>query len=280
MIQNGAKRTRVDKRDYSYHRTFSGIPTDLTLADFNLDAGLTMPDQNAEGLPFGCTGETQTDCLTDLTKKVYKAKFTYDKTCLMENHGTNEGCEIRNSMKSLRVFGAQEMTETTDLEATKHKGGQTFSVDKKKGYDYFDSFRLALRNEQKSISVGSPWPIEWARPQKGVLTALFVYDGHPDHYSWHNWKVCGETTILEDGVFRPVLIGKSWQGKNYGEGGFHSIGREAFNKAFDIYGTIGLIQAKSAPGDIQTIQLDIRQTILDLINRMLSIIGYQLANHA
>lgn len=290
MIRHGANRSRADKKDYSYFRThgwkFGGLPTTLPDLEYSYLDGRPIPDQNQAdtrfspaliALPLGCTGEAQTFLKGLQDNALYNPKFTYDKTCLIENHGPEEGCDIRNSSKSLRVFGAQRVDETTNEQAVQHKSGQTFSVDKAPGRDWFDSQRIALRNEKQGISVGTIWFSEWENPDPtGLLSPTFVYDGNADEYSWHNYAFTGEKVINGE----PTLEVVSWQGENYAVKGIAYMNRATFNRAFDIYGTIALITAKALPGDVRTIQLDLYQTILDLINRVLILIGQEIPIHA
>jgi len=253
--------------------------------EYNFDAGLTMPNQMADGRPYGCTGYTQTDCKTDQDKTLYNAGYTYEKTSYMEGHPADQGCDIRTSVKSLRVYGALPTTSKgdtsyLDIEAAKHKSGQSFNVDKAQGRDWFDSFRIALRRQKEqgtndSISVGTIWAFGWSAD--GVIdTKDFIYSGRPFDYLWHNYKVCGEKTINGE----PMLIIKAWLGKEVGDHGWLYIGRENWNKIFDIYGTIGLITAEAGPNDIYTIKLDMLQTVLVYLNRMLGLIGTKVRMNA
>ncbi len=286
MIRHGAKRTILDRRDYAYHKTFPHFGAawgpELSLMEYTLDARKTMPDQNADGLPYGCTGYAQTDAKCDQEGVIYDPRYTYFKTCFMEGHEATTGCDIRTSAKSLRVYGALPYDpafsnlpmDQKDAEARKHKSGQTFFIDKAPGRDWFDSFRIALRaqyfNSNTPISTGTIWFPEWQSPEiTGQLTDQFVYNNLPDEYEWHDYIIAGEHTI--DG--KPTMRVKSWQGPNYGDHGWVYVGRAAFNRAFDIYGTTGLTVAKASPEDVRTIDLDILQTVLDYLRRILDIIG-------
>ena len=284
----------LDRRDYSYHRTFprlgAAAPAELPPMTYNHDAGLTMPDQMADGYPNGCTGYTQTDCKTDETRAIYSAPFTYKKTCFMDGQSDTEPCDIRTSCKSLRVYGALHKNKplhiedkyyeslTEEQKAALNKSGKSFVVEKLPGRDWFDTMRITLRSSNKnSISIGTIWFPEWGSwLTGGELTAAVYYSGDPYAYGWHNYKLCGEETLNG----KPVLLLKSWQGKRVGVDGWLKIGREAFNKAFDMYGTLAIIQAEADPNDIKLIKLDILQTVLVFLNRILLIIGRQIPVHA
>lgn len=263
MIKNGVRPRKIkDHRNYSFRRTFGSLSLASLDQEVNYDAGLTMPDQNAEGLFFGCSGETTCDIATDWTGKIFLPAFTYYKTCNMEGHGPDRGCYIDNALKSATVYGLQEPGMTTDAQALVNRRGKRFEVDLVPGYDTFDSIRSALLlNPKRSISVGTPWFNEWMTVGADGLVPIPFFTGAEQ---WHNWKICGITR--KNGAY--VLIGKSWQGKKYGNAGFHYISREAINYALGIRGAELWVQAKAEPGDIQTIQLDYLQTILSYIAQL------------
>jgi len=79
-MKHGVKKPRKDYRNYSFHRTFGSTVPNFIQPDFDEDAGLTMPDQNMEGLPFACTGYTQSELCQDMDKSSYKPKYNYEKT--------------------------------------------------------------------------------------------------------------------------------------------------------------------------------------------------------
>lgn len=275
MIKNGTGPTTLDTRDYSYHRTFGTIPKPLENRIYSYLRSQPIPDQNAEGLPMGCTGETQTFLKGIQDDSIYDAAWQYAKTCLMEWHGPEKGCDIRNSSKSLRVFGAKRIDETTDEEAAKHKSGKTFNVDKVPGLDWFDSFRTPLRLQKQGISVGTIWFPEWEGVGKdGELSPNFAYDGNPFNYPWHNYAFTGENIMYGE----PVIEAISWQGVGYADKGKCYFNRATFNRAFDISGTIGLITLVATPEDILTIKLDLVQALVMFLNRILLLIGMQKIN--
>ncbi len=115
MIQTGV-RCNPDHRDYSHTKTFGSITS--FPEEFNTDLGVTNPNQNAEGLPFGCTGYTQAEVCSDQDGTIYKPSYTYLKTQMMEGTtGQNIGCDIRDSLKSTNVYGVQALNENNDLAA-------------------------------------------------------------------------------------------------------------------------------------------------------------------
>ncbi len=187
--------------------------------------------------------------------------------CAYEGHSINLGGDIRAAANFGVAEGVMRIDEDTEVQAQMHRRGRPFSVDLISGSDWFDSFRQALRIGKNPISVGTIWFPEWGHTAfDGILTSLFVFDGNWDSEMGHNYKICGEKTI--DGV--PYLIAKTWQGKNFGDKGWCYFSRETFNKAFDIYGTIGLIQPRFQPQDIYYAKLTLVQHVVQLISRFIS----------
>lgn len=267
-IQHGTRPIARDSRDYSFRRTFGAVASGELPDSYNCDAGLTMPDQNADGYPMGCTGYTQAELCTDEDGVIYRPDFTYKKTLYMENASMGSGCDIRDALKSTIVYGVQRQDETTDAQAVAHHRGQFFNVDKTT--DYFEGIRNALwsnRLSKRSVSIGTPWFQEWHATQKGIIETKFAYSGNPDDYPWHNWKISGWKTI--NGA--PYLIGKTWQGKNYGDSGFAYFSRQTINDVMAIKGTAAFTLAQADPGNIQTVRLFTLQTILTYLYRILGL---------
>lgn len=292
MLLPGIKPHLLDRRDHALHATFPQFgavpPGDLPILIYNYDAGLSMPNQNAldqrftpalPPIPFGCTGECSTDLCGDEDKAIYDPQYTYDRTCDIEGHDYTSGCDIRNSMKSLTIYGLRKDGET-QLQAQARKRGKYFTIDKLVGRDWFDSFRLALRGNKRSISVGTPWFIEWASGNlgsDGLLTSQFIYNGNPSEYDWHDTKVSGEDLVNGE----PVLMVKSWQGPNIGDRGWVKWDRATFNRAYDIYGTFSATPGMPvSAADIQYVKLTILQQALTFVNAILAIIGKQIPIYA
>lgn len=284
-ILHGTRPSRFDKRDFSLHRTFpqfgTTTPPVLPFEDYTYDIGVQLPDQNVELIPYGCTGETQTDIKTDQDRIPYDAEYTYRETCFMEGHAEDQGCDIRTSVKCLRDYGARPNGKP-ETEAQNHRSGFSFNVDKVAGRDWFDSFRIALRANKQGISVGTPWFPTWNYyAVEGVLPSpsygeLKVINADASSFSWHNYALKGEIVKNDE----PMLRVKAWGGTHIGDKGWLYMNRDCFNKAFDIYGTIGLVTAKVKPEDIKTIVPELWQLVYTYLNRLLKITGYQLNIHS
>lgn len=270
-VNSGIKKIRPDHRQLSLHRTFGAVTQFPT--EYNCDAGFGAPDQNTDGYPEGCTGYTQSELCQDEDGVQYKPSYTYGKTLQMEGLTGAQPVELRDSLKSLQVFGAQRIDETTDAQAMTHSRGKYFDVFDGSGLDKFDSIRSALlinAAEKRSVSVGTPWFPEFNQtPDTGIVPVPRTYNasGMP----WHNWKICGWTTI--NGT--PYLIGKPWIGKT-GHGGFYYFSRDISNKLFSISGSAGFtIRNHVVPGDVQTVKLSLLQTIASYYQMLLKIINPQ-----
>jgi len=268
-MKHGAKRSILDPRDYSFHRSFGITYASLGLKEYNYDAGFGMPDQTADGYPYGCTGYAQAEVAQDIDKDHYAPSYTYQKTCAYEGHDTTTGCDIRTSARVGQVYGMQRPEETTESQAQTHRRGAFYNIEQIPGLDWFDSFRTQLR-KGSSISIGTIWFPEWAYTQSDGIIPTFTYNGNANVYPWHNYKICGEKTI--NGF--PYLIAKSWQGRHFGDQGWCYFPRETFNKAFDIYGTIGLIQGRYTPTDIVTVKITMLQFVLHYLGRIIGLQAY------
>lgn len=239
MLNSGLKPIKKDHRDYSFHRTFGSAAPETFADSLNLDAGLTNFDQDEASLsfnpplpnlPFGCTGFAQSDLCADEDNAIYNPLFTYDQTLTMEGASEGVGCDIRDSLNSTIVYGVQRDGETP-AQALSHRRGAYYTIEQGGGLDWFDSIRSCLSLNRRSISVGTPWYNSFQQPENGIVVAPNSWD--TTFAPFHNWKVCGWKTI--NGV--PYLIGKSWQGPKYADGGFCYFPREIINQLMTIDGT-------------------------------------------
>lgn len=263
-IQNGIAPTKLDHRDYDFHRTFGSVETEVLPDEYNCDAGLTMRDQDAEGLPFGCSGYAQSELGQDEDGIKYKPSFTYDKTRIMEGtYPQTVGCDIRDSLKSTIDYGLQGEMETTDQQAFVHHRGAYYNVQPLNG-SWWDGIRSALwqnRLEKRSVSTGTPWYPEW-EPEgngNGILTLSGIVSLPSDipnksgNASWHNWKICGWKVI--NGV--TYLIAKSWQGSRYGDNGWCYVSKEIIEQVLNVKGSAAFTLALAKDVSIQTVELSV-----------------------
>ncbi len=269
-IKNGIKPTKKDHRDLSFPKTFGAVSISLSFPEeYNVDAGLTIPDQNMDGRPYGCSGYTQSELCQDEDGVKYNPGFTYDKTRMMEGtYPQDVGCSIRDSLKSTIVYGVEADGEVGDKQAFNHHRGQYFNVEPT--VDFFDGIRSALwlgRLDKRSVSVGTPWYAIWM----GQGPSRIAEDGFAplpvdfnSNYSWHNYKVCGWRTI--NGV--PYLIIKPWCGSTFGNKGYCYFSRELVNQLMAVDGSAAFTLGKADPQNIQLVELSVLETIVSYL-RML-----------
>lgn len=249
MIHHGARPTTPDHRDYDFHPSFGSIAPDRFPDEYLTDANLTMPDQNAEGEPYGCTNFSQADISTDETL-ILKSPFDLEAVTHANARG---GYDIRKSLDA----------------ATKLGWFSAYFTVNPYGLDFFDSVRLAMYSgfpEKRSVSVGTPWYPEFESKLQadGIMPepANYSADGMP----WHNWAVKGWTT--KNG--QPYLICKSWQGKGYGNNGYAYIPRTLFNQMMRIRGTCAFTATNITPDTIIKIDLPAWQVVWSYLRNLLS----------
>ena len=257
-IQNGLKPIYRKKTDRSFHRTFGGVtPTEFP-DEFSVDAGLTMPDQVADGLFQGCTAYTQQELCTDQDHKLYDDyKEHYMRTLALTGSPFGVGCDIRDSLKVAIAY---------------YNRGAYYAVESSK-FDWFDSIRsVMLTNFQVngikcSVSVGTPWfkifDIQVVG-KDGKVPVVNKFDTDPMSISWHNWAVKGWKMI--DG--KPWMLVKSWQGKNVGDGGWYYVSRETINAVLSIKWTGAYTVAPRNPVNIVTVKWTITDMLINLMTRL------------
>lgn len=260
-MKTGVQKVRKDHRDYSFPRTFGA--TNTFPDSFDLDAGFGFPDQNEDGLPEGCTGYTQASICEDEDKAHYKPSYTYDQTRRMAGtYPQPVACDIRTALKSTIVYGVQGIFETTDGQAGIHRRGAYYNVVDSPDLDAFDDIRSAIFTNTRSVSMATPWYHEW---QNIGGNGIVPYPMTPPA-TWHNWKVSGWKMING----QPYLIGKSWQGKTYGDGGRHYVSRETVNKIMAVQGSGAFTVRRATPADYATVKLSMLQTALSYCYMLLA----------
>jgi hypothetical protein len=235
-----------------FHRYFGGVSL-AQIPDFNLDAGLWMPDQEADEAPTECTGYTVTDIKADFDKVLYTPDWQYAKTLQLEGvTPTTGGADFHVAMQSAVVFGALKMINMPFSAATK---GELFVANIKNwdptlglsavnaaeigtynalgmGDDFSSILSAAFINKM-GVSIGTPWFPEWEN-QVGSDGILPMPNLNVDFSTlpWHNWAIKGKKT-----TDKPRTVGKSWQGTKYGDKGFHYIDQETLNAVMTVTGT-------------------------------------------
>ena len=245
MIQSGLKPIQKDKRDFDFHRTFGTKAGGIFPDALNVDAGLTMPNQDLPNpqfmpeipaLPFGCTDYTSSELCIDEDKKLYNPIDLDNVT----HANADNGCDIRVSLgAALTVYNREAY----------------FAVTQVQGSDWFDSIRAAIYASNRPVSIGTPWMDEWRTPVSGVNPIGFTYTGSEP---WHNWKIPGWNANTQ-------LIGKTWQGTTYGDNGWGYWTRETINEVMEIPGTGAFTIAPILNATVQTVLIgDYEKVVADL----------------
>jgi hypothetical protein len=262
MIQSGLNPIKPDHRDFDFHKSFGAAVPPTFPTEYNTDAGLWTPDQNAMALPFGCTGFTQASLCEDEDGTQYDPADVYDHT----PPGTRDrGRDIRASLDVIRKNDLVEYLK--GVKPGTHRTAY-FNVRAYYPLDWFDAIRLAMLSttqEKRAVSIGTPWFPDFENTDHGVLPMPLSFDVGLSGASWHNWKICGWKTIGD----QPYLIGKSWQGEHYGDNGFCYLSRALINNLMSISGSAAFTVSKIAPQQIQLVDLSIVQTIVSYVRRLL-----------
>lgn len=261
MIKHGLKPIRLRRTDFSWHRTFGAFSASSLPENYDADAHLTMPDQNAEGLPLGCTGETTTDICTDEDFEIYDPKDLFDNT---PPNDPTVGRDIRDALKVAITRGPRKKDGTFGDKRTAY-----FNVESKGVLDFFDACRVVLwatAMEKRSISIGTPWYPDWSSGILGKDGIMSMPKNlNTQGLPWHNWKISGWVTI--DNI--PYLLCKSWQGTGYGVNGIARISRDVINKVMKIYGTGAFTLSKVAKGQVYTMSWGMLEMIVDFIHSII-----------
>src|SRR4051794_39058246 len=104
-LQNGLKPVRPDHRDFDFHKSFGTAIPPTFPTEYNTDANLWQPDQNAMGLPFGCTGFTQASLCEDEDGSKCDPAYIYDHTSPFVR---DRGRDIRASLDVIRKNNLRE----------------------------------------------------------------------------------------------------------------------------------------------------------------------------
>ena len=249
-----------DHRTYDFHRTFGTI--EQIPEEFNFDQTGAMPDQNAEGLPQGCTAFTVTDMASNNDKRNYTDKrYTYEKTKMMMGVKGEVPVDQMTSMKSATIYGVKAK-ERPEEEALNNRQGPYFIV-KRLNDSYFDGLVSAMWKKQGTLSVGTVWlgVFDYVKPN-GVIPGFTP----PQNFEvGHNWEACGVKVV--EGERR--IICKSWQGKNWGDGGYCYFSRKQIDDLLSIKGSGAFGQKSIEPGDIVRVKMTIIEQIISYIKQII-----------
>lgn len=254
-MKHGVKPIQRDTRNYSFHRNFGGVAPVVLPEQFSVDLGLTMPNQNADGLPEACTAYTQLELCSDQDGKVYDTyKDLYIKTLQLENELFGQPCSLIDSFKMAILY---------------YNRGAYYQVESSK-MDWFDSIRSVIytnfqsNNIKCAVSIGTPWYPSWSQVNStGIVPTIFT--GDVSQLPWHNFAIKGWRTI-DNQVY---LLGKIWQGKNVGDGGWYYFPRSVINSVMKTKGTGAFTLAPRLSTNIKTVKITILESILNFLKQVL-----------
>lgn len=252
-----------DNRRYSFSRTFGSTSS---LEPIDLDSELANFNQNKPNLvtgdpayPNGCTAFARTDIATNEDRIIYKPGFTYEKSCFIENVPIGSPLQMGTAFKAGIVYGLLAVGETTDDQALFHRRGAYFEVHPIPGQDYFDAIWSALVTGRRGVSIGTPWFPEMTGSSS--VSSVWI---RPTS-DWHDWEAIG--VEISNGI--PWMKVKWWGGEP------KLFSRETVNALCSVQGSDLLtdVDGKATGMDIQTVQLTIRQTLLNYYYRLLKLVS-------
>ena len=277
---------RVPRR--KFHRNFGSTSVD-SIPDFNLDAGLWTPDQNADKAPTECVGYTRSEILTDKFKKIQSPDFGYAAALWLEGNGPSDsGVDFHLGLESAVVVGSIDIDQSPISAA---KNGELFVSDinnypdslrklalanSQNGVydvlgngDAFDSILSALYTGKVGVSIGTPWFQQWEQATTSGMLPPVNDLSKVDSLPWHNWVIKGKKTV--NGI--SFLVAKTHQGKGYGDNGFTLYDRDTINRVLSIPGTGAMTIALNASRwfSLASIALQHYKTIPFILPQMITL---------
>lgn len=258
-MRNGARPTKPRHLNFDFIKSFhpqiyAGTAEYPTFPpEYLTDDGSWMPDQNADGLPDGCTD--------------------YGTANLAKNLGVSATPQELENITNANKLGGYSIQMALDAARTVLKWfTATYEINATGILDYFDAFRLAQSSgipEKRSISWGTPWFLSWenaARAGQFIMpmptnAELTIARTDPDSLPWHDSALIGWTP--ESGV--TIYNDKSWQGTTVGRKGMIGFTRETINTVMALNGTAAFTASDQTPNSIETIDLSFIETWISYI---------------
>src|SRR3954454_23794266 len=94
-MNSGLCPIKPDHRDYDFHRTFGLAAPPSFPQEYSTDLGQWMPNQNAMGTPYGCTGFAGADTCSGEDGVLYDPLDLYRRTPPFNN---TEGRDMRKML--------------------------------------------------------------------------------------------------------------------------------------------------------------------------------------
>lgn len=258
MLKSGAKPIKhlPWKR---FHDRYPRAAGAIGFTDFNVDKGLWMPDQIAEGAQTECTGYSVTDILADIFGELFSPDWQYAMTqWLQGSTPTEDGADPHVAMQSAILLGALPQSDAPfnaksmgELYCANWRNwpsnenriaaafGQNGVLDALGNGDPLSSITAATSLAKMGVSCTTMWYEEWelAVPASGILPMPANPQQRivPNYGTlpYHNWVSKGQKTI--NGQTYGIV--KSWQGAKVGDNGFLYIGHDVAEAVFEVPGT-------------------------------------------
>lgn len=258
-MQQGVLKNNIDHRDWSFHKSFGIKPGSIPFpANFTTDAGLTMPNQDianstynppAPALPYGCTSYTATELAIDISTPPAVISPMVVENITQSN--AKGGYDLRQAL----LVGVQ---------AGLYDG--IFAV-QAIGQDMFDAVtdaQLSGGTQMRSVAIASKWlpPFE-SITSDGIIPP--IVNINDPNLTYHAWKLCGRILIGDQEYQRA----KSWQGLQYGQGGYCYFSRAAFNQLLSQSGAAAFVAYKGILPPIQTISTTWLQWLISYARQLL-----------
>lgn len=222
--------------------------------DFNLDAGIWNPSQDADNKPTECTAYYVADTFTDILRSQCVPGFTFGATTFVENvNPTTAGADPLSALQSSVIAGvitsqynAQPQTEIMDAnwdnwaEYQRTAALRNTAVDVHSALGFMDAFNSIISTMwtgQVAVALCTPFYHEWLDiGSDGIMPMPHNVDdvaGLP----YHCWSAKGQKTING----KTYIIGKTWQGTSFADNGFSYISQEVLNPVLSLSGTGALV---------------------------------------
>lgn len=230
---NGTKPHRLKFWEFDYIKSFHPEIAMGTAsypqfpAEFLTDKTGWKPDQNADGLPFGCTSYAT----TKLARILGVTDATVDKIEALTQSNKKGGYGVIASMDMARTvlgwFKWRYIIQATGM------------------LDFFDAHRLAQVSglpEQRALTIGTPWFLSWeqaAQSGQKVMpmptpTELQQAHSNPNSLSWHDWVADGWSQNFIEAPGKLLYRVGSHQGPI----DYLYADRAVFNVVLNLYGTV------------------------------------------
>jgi len=268
-VPNSIRPTKIKAKDsrFFFHKHFGSI--DVFPDDFDTDAGLQDPNQNADNRPSACTAYMITDMAADQDGVLYSVDYQLYKTFeAMNVPSTQEGADARAAFKVPVGFGLlpkslepkelRHMSQSEAADPSKWSVALDKEAVKKPAYlpiakgisrDWFDAIRSAVIlgnkiNEKRPVGLATRWSPEFT-------TVLLPY---PTNLYWgHAYKVRGWKKEYPD-----YLWLKTWEGRD------RFMPRAVVNKLMSEWGSFAATLQDIPTGTVDELKSK-NATLLELI---------------